>query len=78
MQKLEAALCLGGLVGKAADFGSGHDLGAHEGLSDVSTKPALDPLYPPVSLPLLCSCMHMNVHESARSLSLSLSLKNKY
>ena len=73
MQKLEAALCLGGSAGKAADFGSGHDLGAHEGLSDVSTEPALDPLYPPcLSAPPLL----MHAHECACELSLSLSKIN--
>ena len=47
---------LGGSVGYASDFGSGHDLMAHEfkphvGVTAVSTEPAWDPLSPSLSLP---------------------------
>ena len=52
--------CLGGSVGKADNFGSGHDLPVREfeprmGLAAVSSEPALDPLSP-LPLPFLHSC----------------------
>ena len=48
--------CLGGSVGWASDFSSGHDLTAHElephiGLSALSTEPAPDHVSPSLSAP---------------------------
>ena len=56
--------CLGGLVGGASDFDSGHDLMVlefqpHIGLAAVSAEPSLDPLSlspssPPSPVLFLC------------------------
>ena len=65
---------MGGSVGKASNFGSGHDLMVcefepHTGLFAVSTELVLDPLSLSLSLSLSCLCF----------LSLSnINLKKRY